>query len=302
MSSLRILENFGFFPYIRKGKRLKPHISLKFRNATFHIDSLKGEGYNLITHAHSDHYGQYNMENRNAIASIETAKILEVVTNKRFNGFTFKIGEKMIIEDLKIKTYDTKHIVGSSAFLICNSDSKVLITGDVKDWKIPRCDVLITEATYGSPEYVFEDEVERIVKEALNSTYGVYPVGKAQRVAEILIKNGYSVCANQKISKICRALKIPLVNENADVNLTTIKNIWNCKGKRFVITAQRFYRLPRIVLSDHLDYSGLLKMIEKSKAGCVLFYHGKPSESLINEVKNMGKEVYTLKDLERLAI
>ena len=302
MSSLKILESYGFLPYLRNDGKLKPHLSLKFEGATFHVDTLKGDGYNLITHAHSDHYGQRNMKNKRAIASIETAKILEAVTKKSFSGITFSVGETLNLdENIKIKTYDTKHMDGSSAFLLSNSDCRILITGDVKDWKIPKCDVLITEATYGNPEYVFEDEVDRIIKEALNSTYGVYPIGKAQRVARILIENGYNVNSEQSISKICNALDIPLV-EDADVKLVTTRNIWKARGKKYIITAQRFYKLPRIVLSDHLDYKGLLNMVEYSGAECVIFYHGKPSKKLITDVKEMGKEVYTLKDLDSLSI
>lgn len=309
MESLEILENFGFLPYIRKvGKKLKPHISLRIRDVTFHIDSSKGNGYNLITHAHSNHYGQYNMDNVNAIASIETAKILETVTNKKFSGITFEVGDKLELNtdsNLKIKTYDTKHILGSSAFLMHLPDSgcRVLVTGDVKDWRIPKCDVLITESTYGSPDYTFKDEVDRIIEEAMNATYGVYPIGKAQRVAKILVENGYGVKANQKISKICRALGIEVGEDDSvcEVKLTTPKEVWSAKGKKFVITAQKFYRLPRIVLSDHLDYEGILKMVEHSTE-CVLFYHGKPSERLIEDVKEMGKKVTTLRDLDKLSL
>lgn len=311
MRSLEILESYRFLPYIRKvGKRIKPHISLKFRDVTFHVDSSKGNGinsYNLITHAHSDHYGQYNMENENAVASIETAKILESVTNKKFSGIMFNVGEKLKLHDeldLKIKTYDTKHILGSSAFLITSHNSKILVTGDIKDWRIPKCDVLITESTYGNPEHTFEDEVDRIVDEAMNATYGVYPIGKAQRVAKILIESRYNVKANQKISRICKALGIDLTeqDEEAEVNLATTKDVWRAKGKRFVITAQKFYKLPRIVLSDHIDYEGILRMVEHSKAECVLFYHGRPSEKLIEDVKGMGKDVLTLKDLDKLSL
>ncbi|RLI77902.1 MBL fold metallo-hydrolase [Archaeoglobales archaeon] len=305
MGSLEILESFGFLPYIRRrGRKLMPHLSLRFRDATFHIDSVKGDinDYNLITHAHSDHYGQRNMDNENAIASTKTAKILETVTNKKFSGITFNVGENLNFDglNLKIKTYDTGHISGSSAFLI-QSECKILVTGDVKDWRVPRCDVLITESTYGHPEHTFEDEIDRIVEEAMDATYGVYPIGKAQRVARILVENGYHVKANQSISRICKALGIEIGEEDAEVELTTPKDVWRARGKRFVITAQKFYRLPRIVLSDHLDYGGILKMVEHSKANCVLFYHGKPSEKLIEDVKEMGKDVFTLKDLDMLS-
>jgi putative mRNA 3-end processing factor len=302
MKSLEILENYGFLPYIRRaGRRTKPHISLRFKEIDFHIDSLKGDGYNLITHAHSDHYGQYNMRNKDAVASRETAKILEATTGKEFHGVTFKIGETLDFETLKVETYYTKHIAGSTAFLI-KSDSRILITGDVKDHRVPKCDVLITEATYGKPSDVFSDEEDRIIEEAADSTYGVYPIGKAQRVAKILIQNGFEVSANSKIARICSALGINVNNGGNDVKLVSPKELWSSKGKKFIITAQKFYRLPRIVLSDHLDYIGILRMIERSRAQCVIFYHGKPSTRLIEDVREMGREVITLNELDRFSL
>lgn len=40
-------------------------------------------------------------------------------------------------------------------------------TGDVKDYsQLPQCNVLVTEATYGSPKDNFREELEKLVDEA----------------------------------------------------------------------------------------------------------------------------------------
>jgi|Deesub1362A_J573_1020465.scaffolds.fasta_scaffold00049_28 putative mRNA 3-end processing factor len=324
MHSLDFVDNFGFLPFRRKQVKanrrgrpgLRPHLSLRFNFGDsildFHVDSSKGSDFqdpssyynffNLITHAHSDHYGQNNMNNSNAVASVETANILRVLTGKEFKGRCFSVGDSIKLDGIKIKTYPTEHIFGSSAFLI-KSDSRILITGDVKDYsKLPKCDVLITEATYGNSDHIFEEEVEKLIECAKNSVFGVYPVGKAQRTAKILIENGFDVCGEDKISNLCSIFDIEVKNldaEDGDVTLVSPRNVYQYAGRKFILTAQKFYRVPRIVISDHLDFIGILEMIDHCNPEHVIFYHGSPSKSLIDEISD-EKKVSLLKDLEKL--
>jgi len=302
MDTLYILENFGFLPFRRiENGKTRVHLSLRF-NVDLHIDSSpSNSGYNLITHAHTDHYGHCNMKNQNAIASEETVTILQASTSRDFLGRYFRLGESLRIDELKIKTYPTEHISGSSAFLI-DFNSRVLVTGDVKDYSsLPKCDVLVTEATYGKPDDIFAEEIDRVVREANESVYGVYPIGKAQRVARILNEAGYSVSAEEKIRRICHLLGIDC-HPDGDVKLVSPKSLQRTRGRRFILTAQRFYRYPRIVVSDHLDYNGIVGMIEHCNPEHVIFYHGNPSNKLCEEIKNMGIGVTLLRDLERIRI
>ena len=310
MNSLYFLENFNFLPFRRRGKGrgVKPHLSLRFNSGfivDFHIDTHRGsnrdcenyEFYNLITHAHSDHYGQNNLGNERAVASDETAKILSTLAEREFKGRTFKVGDGFEAGGIRVKTYATKHIFGSSAFLI-DSDYKILITGDVKDFSsLPKCDVLVTEATYGSPDFVFEDEIEKLINEAENSTFGVYQVGKAQRAAKILTENGYEVSASQRISRLCKLFGIDVSDDgdSGDVTLVSPRRLPEVRGKRYILTAQQFYRWPRIVISDHLDFLGILDMIDHCDPEHVIFYHGRPSNSLLNL---LDRDYTLLKDLD----
>ncbi len=292
---------FGFFPYRRaKGSRTAPHLSLKFRETEFHIDTSKSEeGFNVITHAHSDHYGLRNISNPSAIASIETSMILQEIAGKKFQGTTFRIGEKFEMGGVKISTHGTEHMYGSSAFLF-KSESRVLVTGDVKEYShLPECDVLVCEATYGNPDHIFEEEIQRVIEEANNSSYGVYPVGKAQRIGRILQESGIPFTADEKISRLCRLFGIE-TSEDGYVHLTSTKNIYGIKGRKFILTAQKFYRLPRIVVSDHLDYRGIIGMINHCNPEAVIFYHGRPSLELLKETKNMGIYTVTLSGLDRV--
>lgn len=65
-----------------------------------------------------------------------------------------------------------------------------------------------------------------------------------------------------------------------------------------MLTAQRFYRWPRITISDHLDYKGILEMIEHCEPEEVVFYHGKPSKKLLEELKIERIACRTLNDIK----
>ncbi len=289
MNSLEIAEKYGFLIY---KKSSYPHVSLRYKGVDFHIDTKPAEGFNLITHAHSDHYGLRNMQNPNAVASFETAKILETVSGKNFTGRTFKIGETLNLCGLKVKTFPTGHIHGATAFYISGAD--VLVTGDVKDWRrLPKCKVLITEATYGHPSFVFEDEIEKLLIAAKSrATLGAYPIGKAQRVAEILSKEGFDFTAEDKIRKICSALGIEV--GNSGTRIVSPRNLID----GYILTAQRYYKVPRIVISDHMDYRGIIAMVEHCEAEHVIFYHGKASEKLKKELNSKGVSCSTIKDVD----
>ncbi|MDI3497837.1 MBL fold metallo-hydrolase [Archaeoglobus sp.] len=282
--------------YRRKyGRGCRPHLSLCIEGQHYHVDTSPADyGMNLITHAHTDHYGQRNMDNSRAVASRESAAILEACTGKVFSGVTFEVGSRIRLSDTKIKTYPTYHMHGSAAFYF--QDSDILITGDVKDYsKLPKCKILVTEATYGHPSHIFEEEVEKLLKVASSNkaVFGAYPIGKAQRVAEILSEEGFGFSAEEKIARICSAVGL----KPSDGPLITSPRNLPLYGGGYILTAQKFYRWPRITLSDHLDYRGILEMIDYCEPEEVLFYHGKPSKRLLEQLRNEGIVCRTLNDL-----
>nr|WP_269140592.1 MBL fold metallo-hydrolase RNA specificity domain-containing protein [Archaeoglobus neptunius] len=184
---------------------------------------------------------------------------------------------------------------GSTAFFF--AECEVLITGDVKDFsKLPSCRILITEATYSHPSQIFEDEIDRLVEHASDKTvFGAYPIGKAQRVAEILTEKGFDVRAEEKIARICRAVGIEC-SESGSL-IASPRNLPKY-GSGYILTAQNFYRWPKITLSDHLDYRGLLEMIHHCNPETVVFYHGKPSKFLMKYLNSEGIGCYTLEDFK----
>jgi|Deesub1362A_J573_1020465.scaffolds.fasta_scaffold00267_23 putative mRNA 3-end processing factor len=314
MFSVRALNEFNIEMFrIGYDERMSPHFSVAFQNGEkylFHVDSTikreKRNWFGLITHAHSDHYGQRNMKRGNAIASRETSSILEAVTGEEFNGITFEPGSRIDGELEFVATHPTQHMHGASAFSWETDEGvKILVTGDVKKFKtLPECNILITEATYGHPKYIFRDEYPRIlaaIEEHGSVSFGAYPIGKAQKVVEYLISNGYEVGAEEKIVNICKRLMgdIRGLNYDGDVMVVSPRTLRSIKGRKYILTAQPFYRMPRIVVSDHLDFLGLLKMIQHCRPDVVVFYHGNPSGHLVNFLKKESIEAITLNQLPK---
>jgi len=119
------------------------------------------------------------------------------------NFHPLKINEKLTIDDSEILVLDAGHMLGSAQFLINTPDSSILYTGDInctdtlttKAAEPKHCDLLVMEATYGSPHYRFpprETVYAEIVEWALETIktgripcLHVYAAGKAQEMIRL---------------------------------------------------------------------------------------------------------------------
>jgi putative mRNA 3-end processing factor len=145
-------------------------------------------GINFVSHAHMDHLPSKN--GGTILSSIATNEIANL------RGF------KMENHVEQIDTYslvDSGHILGSKGLLfddtfytgdICTRDR-----GFLSGAKVPKCKTLITECTFGLPEFVFPklDEIKKQVNELVSELYskGIpvilmgYQLGKAQTITQL---------------------------------------------------------------------------------------------------------------------
>ncbi len=144
-------------------------------------------GINFVSHAHSDHLPSKN--GGTILSSIETNEIANL------RGFKME-NHVESLDDFSL--IDSGHILGAKGLLF----DDVFYTGDVctrdrgflKGAKIPKCKTLITECTFGLPEFVFprlEDTLKQ-VNELISELYGKglpvilmgYQLGKAQTITQ----------------------------------------------------------------------------------------------------------------------
>jgi len=150
--------------------------------------SADTSGINFVSHAHMDHLPSKN--GGTILASIETNEIANL------RGFKMQNHVEQL-DDCSL--IDSGHILGSKGLLF----DDVYYTGDIctrdrgflAGAKIPKCKKLITECTFGLPEFVFPklDEIKKQVNELVSELYskGVpvilmgYQLGKAQTITQL---------------------------------------------------------------------------------------------------------------------
>ena len=161
------------------------------KNSTqVHLDPKNAvpDGINFISHAHSDHLPSKN--GGQILSSRETNEIANV------RGFKM---ENFVDEVDDFSLIDSGHILGSKGLLF----DDVYYTGDIctrdraflKAASIPKCKTLITECTFGLPEFVFPkiDEIISKVNEIISELYSKgkpvillgYQLGKAQTLSSL---------------------------------------------------------------------------------------------------------------------
>lgn len=300
--------------------RPAPHLSIKFDSHLISIDTSRSpkacvqpDAY-LITHAHSDHYGKSAMLSNRAIASVETARALEIRYKHKYQGLTFSIGESIMVGDVEIKTHPTGHTIGSAAFSWqTETGVSVLVTGDVKDYSaLPHCDLLISEANYGDPwdkSCIFEDDLAGFF-EALETgaTFGAYAFGKAQRAVALMRAMGYT--GNIGMDEQSLALTRELMGSSGPftcinghcTNVVTPWNLAQVPGRnKYILTGRTDLSYPTIRISDHLDFRGLMRMIDHISPQEVLVYHpgGERSNLLAHHLQQCGMEATSLEQIEK---
>jgi putative mRNA 3-end processing factor len=300
--------------------RPAPHLSIRFDSHLFSIDTsrspkacIQPDAY-LITHAHSDHYGKSAMLSSRAIASVETARALEIRHGRKYQGSTFSVGESIMVGDVEIKTHPTGHTIGSAAFSWQTEVGiRILVTGDVKDYSaLPRCDLLISEANYGDPwdsSCIFDDDLAGFF-EALEdgATFGAYAFGKAQRAVALIRGMGYTGTIGMDDQSL--ALTRELMSgagpfTGIDCHCTNVVTPWSLDQvpgrNKYILTGRTDMGYRTIRISDHLDFRGLMKMIEHISPEEVLVYHpgGERSNLLAHHLQQCGMRASSLEEIEK---
>ena len=208
-------------------KKIGTGFLLEYGDVRFALDTgIKGET-TLLSHAHSDHIGGL----KNAAHIIATKGTFDTWQARRSN----KLGNKTEIKhgDLfgqigaNITALNAGHVIGSTMFHIeFNDGLTVLYTGDFnnvdslihKAAKPTEADVLITEATYGAPTWVFPKrktvygDILQAATENIDDgripIFHAYSLGKAQEAIALLQSGGFRVISgNTSIDNVCSVYK-----------------------------------------------------------------------------------------------
>ena len=283
----------------------------------FHIDPWRPVARALITHAHGDHA---RLGSDLYICHRLTAPILK----KRLGDVaieTVGYGERLIRDGVEISFHPAGHVLGSAQIRVAHRGEVWVASGDYKleddgvaaAFEPQRCDVFITESTFGLPIYRWRPQAENYAAidawwrggaaAGRASVLYAYALGKAQRViAHVDASVGPIVChgAVEPINALYRQAGVTLPKTLLVGEVTgkggfagalivappsAMASPWLkrfgdysdalASGFMQVRGNRRRRGLDRgFALSDHADWPGLLAAIEATGAKRVLATHG----------------------------
>lgn len=164
---------------------------------------MENDAHVFISHAHADHTFGFS-SGAAKYSTIETKKIFEDIRKKTVRNFKeVKLRHRVKVGDAAVSALNAGHILGSIQFKVELPQKTILYTGDINCvdtlTTFPadeiRCDLLVIEATYGNPFYVFPHRdrtyakiVEWATQQAREGrvpTFHVYAAGKAQEIVRL---------------------------------------------------------------------------------------------------------------------
>lgn len=171
-----------------------------------YIDPPQPQDRAIITHGHADHarYGHGAV-----LATPDTIAIMQARygTDAAGHWEPLPYGETRDIDGVTISLHPAGHILGSAQVLLEHRGRRIVVTGDYKrladrtaqPFELVKCDLLVTEATFGLPVFQHPkpaDEIARLLRSVAAfperaHVIGCYALGKAQRVISLLRQSGY---------------------------------------------------------------------------------------------------------------
>lgn len=267
----------------------------------------------IVSHAHGDHI-PYDAPHVHATS--ETAALLAVrAPHIRVSAHPF--GEPFAVGDAEVEFRPSGHVLGSAFTLVRWRGSTLLYTGDYK-LREPfscrpaerglRCDVLVTESTFGLPVYRFPDPrrtqeravgfAEETLAEGAVPVFLGYSLGKAQELMRLLGERGVPVMAHGAAWNISRVYAahgwefpqcVPYSREGVERHalvvppgartspMVTRLDARVAYASGWAAVENRRVQLDADVLlplSDHCDFGELLEFVRETKPRRVIANHG----------------------------
>ncbi len=283
------------------------------------VDPSRPAGLALVTHGHADHArGGHDR----TVATPETLAIMKLRYATDAGAAPVGYGETIRLPGGVDATYlPAGHVLGSAQILLEHAGERVSVTGDYKrradptcpPFQVTRCDVFITEATFGLPVFrhpPIGEEIAKLLKARADNPdrcvlIGAYALGKAQRVIAELRLAGYAepIWLHGALERMCRlyeelgvdlgdlrlvsdAPKGALAGQIVMAPPSALNDRWSRRLPE-PITAmasgwmrvrqrarQRNVELP-LVISDHADWDELTRTIEEVNPAESWITHGR---------------------------
>lgn len=299
----------------------------------FYIDPVRPVDRAVITHGHSDHA---RPGHACVLATAETLAIMTERLGPEHAGATQALayGEALTIDGVTLTLVPAGHVLGSAQVALEHNGQCAVVSGDYKraadptcaPFEVHRCDLFVTEATFGLPVFRHEpadQEVRRLLASMQRNPdrthlLGVYGLGKCQRVLALVRQAGYDKpiylhgalrgvtgvyqCLGQEfgdLRAVTDAAGRTLAGELVLAPPSALADRWT---RRFADplpalasgwmrvrarARQRGAELP-LIISDHADWPELIRTIEDTGAEEIWVTHGR-EDALLHQIKAMGR-------------
>jgi Cft2 family RNA processing exonuclease len=287
--------------------------------AELYLDARWAPGTVFVSHAHSDHCSKADR----IVCSPDTAALHRARRGHR-EALIVPFGEAVRCGSAEIVLHSAGHCLGAAMLEVRTDDGVLVYTGDYKlrpnpfspPSSVPRCDVLVTESTFGEPRYAFPPDehliaelrafIDAALADDATPVVLAYALGKGQEALYHLTRHGYDVVLHGAIAKMSRLhvelghpfpgpgtwtryrrgevgrrvlLTTPGTRKTAMVQGLPRKRIVHLTGWAYHPGAHNIYRGCDLVLplSDHADYVELVQSARESGARQIYTVHGPAS-------------------------
>jgi putative mRNA 3-end processing factor len=274
----------------------------------------------FVSHAHTDHIARH----AHSLATPETLAFMAHRLGPLPTVTALSFRKPHSLQGLVVELFPAGHVLGAAQVRVTRNDGRRLVyTGDVclspsrttALAELLQCDVLVIEATFGHPRYVFPpreavyDEVAHWSRQQLER--GVRPVllaygfGKSQETIAQLNARGIAVCADERVwemAQLYRQFGVPIEARRYDGTLQPGEVcVFPPRGVRdrlaghgpLVLAALTGWALEpwgarrsgadiAFPISDHSDYQQLLQYAQDSGAREVVTVHGFAEELAVS--------------------
>jgi putative mRNA 3-end processing factor len=304
----------------------------------FYVDPAWPAERAVVTHGHSDHA---RAGNRRVLATAETIAIMQSRFREQAGGSlqALPYGESVALGGVSVTLVPAGHVLGSAQVVLEHQGSRAVISGDYKRRADPtcppfepqRCDVFVTEATFGLPVFRHPKDAGEIAR-LLHSlqvfperchVVGVYALGKCQRLLALLRQAGYAepIYVHGALQPLCAlyerfGVKLgPLLpatgTERGELAGRivlappgSVSDLWSRRMPDPIMALasgwmrvkqrakQRGVELP-LVISDHADWDELTQTMREVGAAEIWVTHG-TEEALIRQASLDGLKARAL--------
>jgi putative mRNA 3-end processing factor len=304
----------------------------------FHIDPVLPVPRAVVTHAHGDHAragsGRYHVAAA-GVGLMRERLGADAVIDAHAWSEPFTLGE------VSVSLHPSGHILGAAQVRMAHAGRVVVVSGDYKRNPDPtcaafeplRCDVFVTESTFGLPVYRWPPMAQVIgellawwddcARREVPAVLFCYALGKAQRLlAELAARSQRTVYVHGAM------LRLVATYRDAGVRMVPTEAVRDeAKGRDFageLILAppsaagspwmKRFAKASTgfasgwmqirgnrrrrgydrgFVVSDHADWPGLLQSVADSGASRIYVTHGE-GDAFIRHLRELGHDAQPL--------